>query len=192
MTLESDVAGVLRSDPATRISFKVADIAVNKAQIERVAKAIESGDIALKVDNSETPFMANYTSLTGAVFKPGERKLIGRMTLRNDNVVRTPLGKSTIYHESVHGLISMIGAKPDEHQDEAVAYLADALYLRAARISVSFPIAQTKTLYDAAFALVDGRKMLQKPGMTLQWKDCKALVDAVKRHPAYGGEPSHS
>jgi hypothetical protein len=40
-------------------------------------------------------------------------------------------------------------------------------------------------IYDAAFAIVDGRKMLTSVGVMLTWADCDALRAAIKAHPAY-------
>jgi hypothetical protein len=43
MSLESDVAHVLRAHPVDRISFKVENIAIDRTQMDLVAKAIEKG-----------------------------------------------------------------------------------------------------------------------------------------------------
>ena len=47
MSLESDVAQVLRAAPANRISFKVETIAIDRTQMDLVAKAIEKQDISV-------------------------------------------------------------------------------------------------------------------------------------------------
>lgn len=47
MSLESDVAGVLRHEPVGRISFKVENIAVYMVEMEGVAKAIDNRDISI-------------------------------------------------------------------------------------------------------------------------------------------------
>jgi len=186
MSLESDVASVLRNDPVGRISFRVENIAVSKAQMESVAKAIESQDIAIEVGGTGAHLGAAYSSFTGRRVAPGERKLIGKVTLGSAHVVRTPLGKAAIFHECVHALMDVKALKVSMHNDEVVAYVADAMYLRATRTGVTGGAAE-KAIFDAAFALVDGRKMLAKPGVTLTWTDCDALRDAIKAHPAYRG-----
>lgn len=186
MSIESEVAAVLRDHPVGRISFKVETIAVNKAQMESVAKAIESGDIAIEVGSTGGQLGAAYSSFTSRRVAAGEKKLIGRITLGSAKVVKTALGKASIFHESVHALMDVKGLKVTMHNDEVVAYLADAIYLRATHTTVTGG-ALEKAIFDAAFALVDGRKMLAKQGVTLTWKDCDKLRDAIKAHPAYHG-----
>lgn len=186
MSLESDVAGVLRNDPVGRISFKVDSIAVDKMQMASVAQAIENGDIAIEVGGTGSQLGAAYSSFTGRRVGPGEKKLVGKITLGSANVVKTALGKAGIFHESVHALMDVKGLKVTMHNDEVVAYLADAMYLRATRTGISGG-AQEKAIFDAAFALVDGRRMLARSGVALTWQDCDALRDAIKAHPAYRG-----
>lgn len=186
MSLESDVAGVLRKDPVGRISFKIDNIAVNKAQMDSVAKAIESRDIAIEVGSTGAQLGAAYSSFTARRVLPGEKKLIGKITLGSASVVNTPLGKAAIFHESVHALMDVKALKLGMHNDEVVAYVADAAYLRATRTSITGGPLE-KAIFSAAFALVDGRNLLTKPGTTMTWKDCDALRDAIKAHPAYRG-----
>jgi len=68
--------------------------------------------------------------------------------------------------------------------EEVVAYLADALYLRANHTSVSGGTLEM-AIYKAAFAIVDARNMLTRLGVMLKWADCDALRAAIKAHPAY-------
>ncbi len=184
MSLLSDVAGVLRKDPAGRISFKVDHIAVNKAQMERVAKAIEAQDIAIEIGSTGGQLGAAYSSFVHRRVAPGEKKLIGKITLGNAQVAATPLGKASIFHESVHALMDVSALKVGMHDDEVVAYLADAMYLRATHTTVRGGPAEM-AIFNAAFALVDGHGMLAKPGVALTWKACDPLRNAIKAHPAY-------
>jgi hypothetical protein len=184
MGLEADVAKVLRVEPAGRINFTVEQATVSKSQMEHVAKAIDNGDVAIEVASTGHQLGAAYSSFVSRRWAEGEKKLIGKITLGNAGVVRTALGKSSIFHESVHALMDVRGIKIAMQQDEVVAYIADALYLRATRTPVSGDAA-AMAIFNAAFALVDGHKMLTKPGVILKWTDCSALHDAVKAHPAY-------
>jgi hypothetical protein len=186
MSLQSDVAGVLRNDPVGRIGFKVENIVVDKAKMESVAKAIESQDIAVEVGGTGAQLGAAYSSFTGRRVLPGEKKLIGKITLGSANVAKTALGKAAIFHESVHALMDVQSHKLSMHNDEVVAYLADALYLRATKTAISGG-AMEKAIFDAAFAIVDGRRMLAKKGVSLTWRDCDALRKAIQAHPAYHG-----
>jgi hypothetical protein len=42
-----------------------------------------------------------------------------------------------------------------------------------------------KAIYDAAFNIIDQHKMLTKPGVALNWSDCRDLLAAINAHPAY-------
>jgi hypothetical protein len=185
MSLPSDVAQVLRVHPASRISFKIEHVVVDSTQMDLVAKAIEKQDISVATGSTGPQLGAAYSSFVGRRFGPGEKKLIGSITLGSENVVRTPLGKASIFHESVHALKDVKGwTVPSMQDEEVVAYVADAMYLRANHTSVSGgPLEMA--IYKAAFAIVDGRDMLTRPGAVLRWSDCDALRTAIKAHPAY-------
>ena len=47
MSLESDVAQVLRVHPVDRINFKVEHVAIDRTQMDLVAKAIDKQDISV-------------------------------------------------------------------------------------------------------------------------------------------------
>ena len=184
MSFPSDVAEILRNPPVNRISFKVENIAIDRTQMDLVAKAIEKEDISVAVGSSGPQLGAAYSSFVGRRFGPGEKKLIGSMTLGSGSV-RSAVGRAAIFHESVHALKDVKGWKTPSMQDEeVVAYLADAMYLRANHTTVSGG-ALEMAIYKAAFAIVDGRNMLTGLGVTLRWTDCDALRTAIKAHPAY-------
>lgn len=184
MSLESDVALVLRADPVGRISFKVDLVVVDKSQMECVAKAIDKKDISVETGSTGSQLGAAYSSFTSRTFKSGEKKLIGKITLGSQSVPKSALGKASIYHESVHALMDVKGIRLAMQDDEVVAYLADALYLRATKTNV-FGGELEMAIFNAAFAIVDGRQMVTKPGVALKWSDCDPLRDAIKAHPAY-------
>jgi hypothetical protein len=178
MSLESDVVGVLRTDPAGRISFLLDRYTVNRTQMELVAKAIESGDIGVEVGPPNTKFDANYDSHRGRRLDPGEPK-IGKITVRDANVVQRPIGRAGVFHESVHALADLRSDHiTPTNNEEALAYIADAMYLRATKTTVSGS-PEAKAIYKAAFDLVDTKKMLAKSGVTLKWSDCDDLVKAI-------------
>lgn len=184
MSLESSVASILRNDPVGRISFKVETISVNKAQMESVAKAIDKQDIAVGIGSTGQQLGASYSSWKTRRLDPGEKKLIGKITVSGANVVTSPVGKAGVFHESVHALIDIKDARVSMHNDEVIAYLADAMYLKATKTSISGGPLE-KAIYDAAFDIIDAHHMLTKHGVTLKWTDCDALRDAIKAHPAY-------
>jgi len=183
MSMQSSVADVLRGSPVGQISFKVDNISINKEQMEAVAAAVEKQDIAVEVA-STGPLGAAYSSFVSRKWANGEKKIIGRITLSGADVVKSSVGKAAIFHESVHALMDVKGLKVSMHNDEVVAYLADAMYLKKTATSITGG-ALEKAIYDAAFAIINAHKMLTKLGVTLKWTDCDALRDAIKAHPAY-------
>lgn len=187
MSMDSDVAAVLRNAPVGKISFKVDTIAVNKDQMEAVAAAIEKGDVAVEVASTGPQLGAAYSSFVSRKWGAGEKKIIGKITLGKADVVKSAVGKSAIFHESVHALMDVKptkGVKVSMHDDEVVAYLADAMYLKKSATAISGGKAEM-AIYDAAFQIIAAHKMLSKLGVALKWKDCDALRDAIKAHPAY-------
>jgi hypothetical protein len=183
MSTQSSVADVLRNPPVGYISFKVDAISVNKAQMEAVATAIEKQDIAVEVA-STGPLGAAYSSFVSRRWRDGEKRLIGKITLSSADVVKTSVGKAAIFHESVHALMDVKGLKVSMHNDEVIAYLADAMYLKKTATNVSGGQLEM-AIYKAAFKIIDAHKMLTKVGVTLKWTDCDALRDAIKAHPSY-------
>ena len=184
MSLASSVAGVLRNPPVGHINFRVETITVDKAHMESVAKAIDAGDILVETGSSGPQLGAAYSSYRSRRFAAGEKKLIGKITIGSAGVTATPLGRAAILHESVHALMDVRNLKVSMHDDEVVAYLADAVCLRSSRTTINGG-APEMAIYKAAFAIVDARQMATKPGVALKWSDCDALRTAIKAHPAY-------
>jgi len=185
MSIEADVARVLRIGPAASIAYSLDHIVVDKLQMEFVAKAIDSGDVAIKITNVGNLLGAAYSSYKGRRPEAGQKKLIGEIALPRVGVVNDPVGKAGIFHESVHALLDI---KPTnisvDNGDEALAYIADALYLRATNTSIrSDPAGMA--IYDAAFGIITKHKMLTTRGVALKWSDCDDLLDAINANPAY-------
>ena len=184
MSLETSVAEVLKNTPVGSINFKVGVVWVNNLQMEAVAAAIEKKDIAVEAGPTGPQLGAAYSSFVSRKWAAGEKKLIGKLTLGSSEVVKTAMGKASIFHESVHALMDVKCLKVSMHNDEVVAYLADALYLKKTSTSVSGGKLEM-AIYNAAFDIITAHKMLTKQCVTLKWTDCDALRDAIKAHPAY-------
>ena len=184
MSLESDVAQVLRVQPVDRISFKIEHVAIDKTQMDLVAKAIEKQDISVVTGGPGSQLGAAYSSFVGRRFSAGERKLIGRITLGSESVVRSALGKASIFHESVHALKDVKGWKvPSMQDEEVVAYLADALYLRANHTNV-----WGRTRDGHIQGGVRDRRCTQHADEARRHSQMDRLrraAPAIKAHPAY-------
>ena len=185
MSLESSVASVLRTEPVGRISFKVDNAAVNKMQMESVAKAIEKEEIAVRIGSAGSQLGAAYSSWKGRRWNVGEKKYIGEIKVSSPAVVNSVMGKAAVFHESVHAMMDVKNISIPMHDDEVIAYLADAMYLKASKLATVSGGAQEKAIYAAAFNIIDKHQMLTKPGVALKGSDCAALRDAIKAHPAY-------
>lgn len=184
MSMQSSVAGILRNSPVGNIHFKVDTIVVNKTQMEAVAAAIEKQDVAVEVASTGPQLGAAYSSFVSRKWATGEKKLIGKITLGGADVVTSAVGKAAIFHESVHALIDVKGLKVSMDNDEVIAYLADAMYLKKTSTNISGGKLEM-AIYKAAFQIIDAHKMLAKLGVTLKWAHCDALRAAIKAHPAY-------
>ncbi len=184
MSMPSSVAAVLRNTPVGQISFKVDTIVINKDQMEAVAAAIEKEDIAVEVASTGPQLGAAYSSFVSRRWNSGEKKIIGKITLSDEKVVNSAVGKSSIFHESVHALVDVKGLKVSMHDDEVIAYLADAMYLKKTATSVSGGKLEM-AIYNSAFQIIHTHKMTTKLGVALKWKDCDPLRAAIKAHPAY-------
>jgi hypothetical protein len=184
MSLESNVATVLREAPVGRISFKVGTVAVDKLHMESVAKAIESQNIAVDTGSSGALLAASYSSFKSRRWDPGEKKLIGRMRIGSADIVKSPIGRAAIFHESVHAMVDVKDLKVTMQNDEVAAYLAESLFLKhnGTRIRAD---ALAMAIYDEAFRVIETHKMLTKKNVALKWSDCDDLRDAIKAHPAY-------
>jgi hypothetical protein len=185
MSLEASCAAILRNAPSDRVSIRIDVITVDKTQMEKVAKAIDSGDIAVEIGSSGSQLGASYSSWKGRRLDPGEKKLIGKITVGSNSVVSNVIGKAGVFHECVHALIDVAGIKVNMHNDEVIAYLADAMYLKASSMTSVGGGPLEKAIYAAAFKLIDDRKLMTMRGTQLSWSDCDALRNAIKAHPAY-------
>ena len=185
MSLESDVAAVLRKHPADSIAYSLDHIAVDKAQMEFVAKAIDKGDISVKITPTGDLLGAAYSSYKTRRTEAGQKKLIGEIALPSASVLNSPVGRAGIFHESVHALLDVRPHGISLHNgDEALAYIADAMYLKATNTRVQGDAA-ARAIYDAAFAIVDQHKMLTRRGVALNWTDCDDLLAAINANPAH-------
>jgi hypothetical protein len=184
MSIASDVAAVLRAEPVSRISFSLENISVNKTRMESVARAIESGDVAISLGSAGEQLGAAYSSFVGRRPVAGQKQLIGEIRL-SASALQDSVGRAGIFHESCHALLDVVPGKfAVRNADEVFAYLADGLYLKAVHASVSGQ-QSAMAIYNAAFAIIAAHNMLGQPGVALQLADCQALLAAINANPAY-------
>lgn len=183
INISAEVTKILKTNPVNRIDFKIDLISVNQNQMIRVANAIDNNLIEVNLGSSGTNFAASYTSWKTRKQIAGQQKMVGKITI-SENALHTQIGKAAIFHECIHALMDVAGYKPGMRKDEAVAYLADALYMETLKIKVS-QIGLVGALYNAANKLINSKNMIKNPGTVLTWSDCDALLAAIKAIPEY-------
>jgi hypothetical protein len=188
MSIESDVAALLRAPPVGRISFTLGGVVIDKAQMGYVADAIDRNDVRVAIGDTGG-FGAAYSSFLHRVWSAAEEnvKCKGRLTLRSASEAHTPQGKAAIFHECVHARmdVGVPAVALPNNDDEIVAYVADALYQRLTGTTVPAGTGKLEmAIFNAAYALVDKHQMVKRRGVVLTWPDCSELRGAVE--PVYG------
>jgi hypothetical protein len=92
-----------------------------------------------------------------------------------------------VLHEGIHALVDMYKCKEvTVLNDEAAAYLAEVIYLRAAHSWVGGGAAEM-AIYNAADQVAKAHGLLNKLGVRLSIDDVADLRAAINKHPAYSG-----
>ena len=121
MTARDQVLGLLRGPVAARIRFRFpfnfGTVTIAPASFERVARAIETGSVQLVVTNA-------FPAGVGGQYISGTPN-----TLR----VAPLLGRSQegqVLHECTHAVFDLTKTQVTDNEDEAAAYVVNALYFR--------------------------------------------------------------
>lgn len=121
MTARDKVLSLLRGPVVSRIRFTFpfsgGTVTIAPASFHRVAYAIETGKVSLQVTNTFPPGVGGqYTS--GTPNRLSVAPLIGRTE------------EGLLLHECTHALFDITKTQVTDNQDEAAAYVVDALYFR--------------------------------------------------------------
>jgi hypothetical protein len=173
--LQQAVAAVLRRTEINKIDFFLEKdfLEVSPKRLREVGDAIEKGRIEVVVNGTG--------SMLSAAYSPHGNT----MTLGDWNVADRPVGRSAIVHESVHALVDLFLCKQTtELSDEAAAYLAEVIFLRATKTWVKGDAA-AMAIYNTADQIVKTHKLGQGKQVRLKWGHYAPLRDAVRGHPAY-------
>lgn len=109
------IARVLRSSACRKIDFYVGSFHVDSAGFELVAKALDAGKIKVLI----------YDALGNGAAYSDTKNFIG---VASADVCTTALGRSLVVHEAVHALHDIRKTRNDEGMNEAISYIAGALY----------------------------------------------------------------
>lgn len=175
MAFQKKVADVLRAPEVDKIDFFLEKdfLEVSPGRIRQVADAIEKRRIDVVIDGTG--------ALLSAAYSPHPNK----MTVGDWQVVDRPVGRSGIVHESVHALVDLFECKQATTlSDEAAAYLAETIFLRATKTWVKGDAA-AMAIYNAADKIVKDHGLGQGKQVRLKWEHYAPLRDAVRGHSAY-------
>ncbi|MGH6943764.1 MAG: hypothetical protein ACREH6_06040 [Geminicoccaceae bacterium] len=178
MAIADEVAKVFFSARIARIDFRLGPLEVSPKRLHAVGKAIGGGRIKVAV--------ASTGRLLSAAYSPHSNQ----MTLPSDQIGSVMI-QASILHEGVHALVDLFRCTNlTVLDDEAAAYLAEAIYLRAAHTWVSGDGAAL-AIYKAADALAKAHDLYNTRAVRLSSRDAAALRSAIHAHPAYSGIDVH-
>ncbi len=170
MAIVDDVTAVLAGPLVKKIDFHLGKLSVSAAKLGDVASAMRNGTIKVEVRSTGGRLSAGYSPAP-----------IRKMALSSDKIVDA-LDRSGIVHESVHAVVDLSGQSAiGGRLDEAVAYIAESIYLSASGVGLSRIGADPagKKIYTEAYAVVDKHHLLNKQGVRLSEADCEALGKAI-------------
>ncbi len=174
MALKDDVATVFRDSQVQRIDFHLEGLSVTPPRLSAVGEAIRKERIRLTV--------GKLGSLLGAAYSPHQNT----MALGSAQTPRSTLGRASIIHEGVHALVDLFRCTTiTELTDEAAAYLAEVIYLRASHFWIQTSDAATQEIYKTANELCDRYDLGIKKGVRLKRNEYEPLQRVIHRHPAY-------
>jgi hypothetical protein len=121
MTTRDKILSLLRGPVVSRIRFTfpftAGTVTIAPASFHRVASALETGKVSLQVTNTFPPGVGGqYTSGTPNTLRVAP--LIGRTE------------EGLLLHECTHAVFDLTKTQVTDNEDEAAAYVVDALYFR--------------------------------------------------------------
>jgi hypothetical protein len=174
MSLATKVAAIFEGPRVARIHFRLGRLEVSPQRLRGVGKAIKKGDIKVEVSKTGKLLSAAYHPHSDTLTVP-------------DDKLATVTSQAGVLHEGIHALVDMYKCKEvTVLNDEAAAYLAEAIYLRAAHSWVSGGAAEM-AIYDAADQVAKAHDLYSKRGVRLSVDDVAGLRAAINKHPAYSG-----
>ncbi len=177
MTARDQVLNLLRGPVASRIRFTfpfwAGTVTIAPASFHRVARAIETGQVRL---NITTTFPAGV----GGLYTSGTPNTLSVAPL----IGRTEEG--LLLHECTHAVFDLTKTQVTDNEDEAAAYVVDALYFRMTGLRRprwnAEPHATAGNVADALLREYQAGKVALPALDPAQWT---ALRGQVMLHPIY-------
>jgi hypothetical protein len=167
-TMRKRVLNILRSPTTKKINFRLGQWQINTTSFERVANAIEVGDIRVRIEPTPNA-QASYDFDEDTLFFP------------NAGYGMDAFGQAGIVHECVHGFVDLtkLSGQTDS-ANEAAGYVAYMLYL-----FYSLPTVPTPALDFAKVAKSIASSIMNTPGAVVSSSDELALRTAIASDPTY-------
>jgi hypothetical protein len=177
MALKDDIVRFLRTHAhINQINFSFGSFKVYPSAYQKdVANAVASGEIKVRTKGASTAsagasYDMNYDSL--------ELSPLFNLSLPRD--------QAFLIHECTHAHLDIQNTGTHSgHENEAVAYLAEAVFLEAARQ----PPLGSETIRTISHRLA---KMVLAKTYTISAGDVAALVFEVRKHPHYSGSAAYN
>lgn len=172
MSLAAKVAAIFEGPRIARIHFRLGRLEVSPARLRGVGKAIKKGDIHVVI--------AKTGKLLSAAYSPHS----DTFTLPDDKLASVN-SQAAVLHEGIHALVDLYKCKEvTVLNDEAAAYLAEVIYLRAGHNWINGGAAEM-AIYNAADQVAKAHDLYSKRGVKLSLSDVDDLRKAIHAHPAY-------
>jgi hypothetical protein len=175
MSLADKVAAIFEGSRVARIHFRLGRLEVSPQRLRGVGKAIKEGDIKVEIEKGSGKLLsASYHPHSDTLTVP-------------DDKLATVATQAGVLHEGIHALVDMYKCKEvTVLNDEAAAYLAEVIYLRAAHSWINGGPAEM-AIYNAADQIAKTHDLYGKLGVTLSLDQVADLRAAISKHPAYSG-----
>jgi hypothetical protein len=172
MSAADKVAAIFDGPRIARIHFRLGRLEVSPQRLRCVGKAIKKGDIHVEVAKTGKLLSAAYSPHSDTLTIPDER-------------LATVSSQAGVLHEGIHALVDMYKCKEvTVLNDEAAAYLAEVIYLRAGHNWINGGAAEM-AIYNAADQVAKAHDLYNKLGVQLSSGDVADLRQAIHAHPAY-------
>jgi hypothetical protein len=170
MAIKDDIVKFLRTNTLlNRINFSFSTFKVYPSAYQKdVADAVDSGEIKVRTKGTRSPvsgasYDMNYDSLE----------------LSTTFSIASPRDQAFLVHECTHAHLDIQNSgRHSGHENEAVGYLAEAVFLEAARQSPLGSETIRVVSHSIAKKVLSGTYRIS-PG------DAKALTDEVAKNPHY-------
>jgi hypothetical protein len=129
--LDLQIQALLRSNEVKQIAFTMRGIRVTGWGFQELSNRFSDRSIPRRIRVTVRPELVSPTA--EAEYVPDTDKIL----LRSANVLDTVTGRASVVHECTHAQLDMRGVSTPLRSEEAAAFIAEAWYLLACRVSTA-------------------------------------------------------